>query len=317
MGYDHISTGLRRRVDTIARRLISLAGVGIILSIGAIFVFIALEAYPLLLPAKAVPIRPFPLAGADPALVVASDEYRENLLVLRESGVLQVMPSAGGAPSAEVPLAPSGRVTAAAYHRPRGELAMALDTGEIRFVRAEFVATFEGSRRVIRLESKDEGGRASLDEGFVARRLAYARGGSGDRVLVAWDPEDGLRILRRTETETPLGELRSEESVTDLTKDLPGRLTSLALSSNGIRLVAGFEDGMLHRWDLGAAEPRHVESVRATAGSDVSVTALGFLIGDRTLVVGDSSGAVSTWLSVRAPQAPDGWRTTLVHPLRA
>src|SRR3989442_12115196 len=55
--------------------------------------------------------------------------------------------------------------------------------------------------------------------------------------------------------------------------------------------------------------PRRVETVTA---SDAPVTALGFLIGDRTLVAGDGVGGVSTWQVVPPPTGGER-RLTGVH----
>ena len=56
------------------------------------------------------------------------------------------------------------------------------------------------------------------------------------------------------------------------------------------------------RYDLrDPASPARVEVTDVTTRPGVAVTALGLLIGDRTLVVGDESGGVSTWQIVPPP----------------
>ena len=47
--------------------------------------------------------------------------------------------------------------------------------------------------------------------------------------------------------------------------------------------------------------PRGLDQVAVTGKPGLAVTALGFLIGDRTLVVGDQGGGVSTWQIVPPP----------------
>ena len=53
------------------------------------------------------------------------------------------------------------------------------------------------------------------------------------------------------------------------------------------------------------------------AASSTAVTTLGFLSGDRSLVVMSEDGAVSTWGLVRRADAPSGWTLTRTHTLRA
>ena len=84
----------------------------------------------------------------------------------------------------------------------------------------------------------------------------------------------------------------------------------MAVSPDGLMLIAGDDRGILYQWDLGrAAGPRLIGRIVANgsgagdviekAGDDVrAVTAMRFLIGGRSLVVGDAGGGVATWFAV-------------------
>ena len=78
-----------------------------------------------------------------------------------------------------------------------------------------------------------------------------------------------------------------------------GEVTALALDGRGEDLFVGTSRGELLRYDLrDRSSPRAGGDGRRRGGAEV--TALGFLIGDRTLVVGDAQGRVSTWQVVPA-----------------
>ena len=69
---------------------------------------------------------------------------------------------------------------------------------------------------------------------------------------------------------------------------MPGPVTALALDGRGDDLFVGTSAGRILHYDMrDRGNPREMEAVQATAKPGVPITALGFLIGDRTLVVGD------------------------------
>ena len=312
-GYPSTTNRFRRRIDRIARSLITLAGIGIIVSISAIFVFIALEVYPLFRPADGSLAQTLDLSD-DPALVVGIDDYRENAMVLRRTGTLEVIPL-GGASGGRRLTVTDVPITAVAGDPDAGEIAMALASGEVLVRAAEFRPEFVGSERHIRFETEEIERVPPPREGFVAERIAYRRTAEGERLLVLWASRGGLWLDRRSERELPSGDVRVEEETLELDPGTEAQLTAFALDSGGERLFAGDADGMLRRWEIGRdREPAEV--VRA-APVGVAATALSFLIGDRTLVVGAADGSVAGWLRVRDPASPDGWRTRAVHPLAA
>jgi phosphate transport system permease protein len=86
-----------------------------------------------------------------------------------------------------------------------------------------------------------------------------------------------------------------------LTASVEGEVSALALDGRGEDLFLGTSRGQVLRYDLrDPAAPR--VALVVTPGAGAPVTTLGFLIGDRTLVVGDGSGRISTWQMVPPPQ---------------
>jgi phosphate transport system permease protein len=87
-------------------------------------------------------------------------------------------------------------------------------------------------------------------------------------------------------------------------------VTALALDGRGEELYVGTARGQVLHYDMrDRASPREMEAV-ATGGAPVTV--LGFLLGDRTLVVGDQGGGVSTWQVVPPPGGGER-RLTRIH----
>src|SRR5205085_2786101 len=74
---------------------------------------------------------------------------------------------------------------------------------------------------------------------------------------------------------------------------------ALAVDGRGDNLFVGTTAGELVRIDLHAQDLTPAPAVAAGIRPGARITSLGFLIGDRTLVVGDEAGGVETWQLIR------------------
>jgi phosphate transport system permease protein len=127
-----------------------------------------------------------------------------------------------------------------------------------------------------------------------------AETGTGPLVVGQVGPTD-LVVQSVVERKALIGASRKEELLAALPAQIDGEITALALDGRGEDLFLGTSRGQLVRYDLrDRATPARMESV-ALGTSGVPLTVLGFLNGDRTLVVGDERGAVSTWQVVPPP----------------
>ena len=141
-------------------------------------------------------------------------------------------------------------------------------------------------------------------------------------VVVGVNDQGRLRLFIREAGRSLFGDGQGTGYVHDLTGDLSGLVGAMAVSPDGLMLIAGDDRGILYQWDLGrAAGPRLIGRIVANgsgagdviekAGDDVrAVTAMRFLIGGRSLVVGDAGGGVATWFAV-----PVEGRGRLMQPI--
>ncbi len=315
MSAPHIDPATERRLrrahlaDRIARRVISIGGVGVLGAVIAIFAFVAWEALPLLRPSDVAPGAAAPMKAVAPVLALASDEYREALAVIRADGVVAVRDAATGAARREEPLLEEGAVplrsACVTGHRPvilggaaDGRLGVALLSTTTTYADATGTRSVDlGFERFDPVDVLD-GRPVTLVAGVVA--------GDEDLVAVAGDAGE-LQLVRAR-----LGMGRAR--VVPLEGlDAGAHVTSVAVASFGdsFRVYAGLADGRVLRWDATwRAAPQLFESVK---GADVAVTALTVLLGEETLVVGDADGHLSAWFGVRAsPDAP-GWNMTHIR----
>ncbi len=306
----------RLLVDRAARHIVAAGGFLIIASILGILIFIVAEVAPLLRPAKVAVDRAFEVPGSALGLVV--DEYRELGAALGSTGALRVLDLTDGrlieerdllagltpesraaAPDSPAPDAAASELPGiTGVVSPPGGGALVGATSDGRLV-AQPVAwsvsyAADGSRSVApdlppALELELDPERRPL--GTFTARLA----GPGTLAAAAQLADSTLAFVRFESTENAFtGEIEQHEERFRLAA-VPA-LTALLLDADGRHLYAGTPGGELLWWDL--AEGEGAEPQRVSAGS-APVTAMTFLIGDRSLVVGQQSGALSIWFPVR------------------
>jgi len=336
-----------------------LGGLSILIAVLALVGFIGKEVLPLLQGAhvsERVEIR-FDDAGVGAAmsgaLAAGVDEYMEYAFVLGQDGTIDVIDLEEGrltksvAPlvaealhSGALPLAAADeaadlgqskdteahrpKLTAARYIPWEGRVVHGAEDGWVGAIDVQFPVRFEGSRRVIDFVARS-GERVLLDpQRRTIRDVAIA--GSGDRATVAGITAESAVLLKTREVSRSMfGGGESIERLFDLTGDIRGRATALALSPDGRALLVGTDAGLLYQWSLqNPTSPQLVAEIVASgpeagdlayggAVGTSAVTALTFLIGGQTVVVGDAGGGVSAWFEVRENDPAQGATTRRFH----
>ena len=284
---------LNRRVrfyDRLGRLVIAAGGIGIIAAVLGIFVFIGRETAPLFRPARVQPGAGELAPPGGGVLLAAVDPYREVLLAVDANG-LRFADIATSAPLAVETPALGGAAVTAADRSPDGRVALGLSDGRIQAVRVVFEPTYRGGRRIVRP-------RVHLEE--EARLLAGApssvvyRHDGGRRSAMAAVGDSGRLVIRTARWRTtPMGAARARASTHDLA--LTEAVTAVALDGPARELAVGTADGRVQVWRLAEGGPPRLEEA-FEAGA--AVTALAYLLGDLSLVVGDAGGGVHTWFRV-------------------
>lgn len=285
----------RLLVDRLTRRLVTLGGVAIIVSILAILFVIAAEVYPLIKKPTATPVGTIPVRTGSAALAVGVDEYREIAYLVNASGVLFVSVK-DGAPRAPAALPGLNTATIVGISPlGRGPFALGLSDGRVIPVEVKFTVSFpEGRRRVEPELVVAEPITADPDRRPI-RWLAHVSTQKGPITAAAVGPK-GLALVTITERKALIGPPTREASRQNLSLPVEGEITALALDGRGEDLFVGTSSGQIVRVDLSEpSEPKIAGAVLATSHPGVAVSVMGFLIGDRTLVVGDVAGGVSSW----------------------
>lgn len=205
--------------------------------------------------------------------------------------------------------------------------------GRALTVSIAFSESFLHEKRTITPEISEENP-IQIDEQKQAIKHIISKKNDTTAVMVV-TTEDGRLLLRSAEKTTSLfGEGEQKESKKDITDMLKQgdilfesdnssvssiksedkiEITSLALDHFMDNLYIGTSSGEIFHINIQDKEiPVLQERVRV---SNTAVTTLGFLLGDISLVIGDSRGNVGVWMQVRDEHSSTGASLKRIHTL--
>ena len=339
--------------ERVARLLITIGGIGTILAVTLIFVFLVAVVLPLFTKpevsaAHSVASRADAADAQRLPVHVAIDPYRVLSATLFEDGSIEVRRLEDGSLLETQRIGSEGDELAAFRAAPAGEdVAVAFADGRMRtgtfgfseswpvgedvpqVAEGERVA-FQGGLLELTPEGKPRLQRFRLALGEVldpeldgARPLLLDFAGEDeDRALVVLTDNDRLAIVK---TETNLDWMTGEETFEAIAYELPYEADPdlvpnsllLAGQSDVVYLIA--EDGATKRFVVrDPEEPYLAEELDLVEDPRATLTSVGFLLGRSTILVGDSNGALHAWFPTKPDDAPtvDRTITTRVHVLR-
>jgi phosphate transport system permease protein len=139
-----------RRIDRAMTHFIKIGGIGIILAVFGIFLFILSQIFPLFQGASVQDVETvaFP---PDTYVALGTDEWTERPFALTRQGDFVFMDLAGGGGTEVLrPVVPSNTVLSAVHYRPAGGFAtVGTATGTFAFVEVVYATSFEGGERQI------------------------------------------------------------------------------------------------------------------------------------------------------------------------
>jgi phosphate transport system permease protein len=294
--------------------VITLGGIGIVVAVLGILVFIVGETWPLFVapegrfvgevrlatpPAAPAPSPPAAAAGAPLArsatpapptalLALGVDEYQRYLYVVRGDARVEVHRLEDGAWAKGFPLAGvAGAGVTAASRSLHGDLVAAgTADGRVALAQASFRPVYVEQKLADLEVGLEEKGVLTLDAaGRPIRDVDAVAGDAGPTVAaVVGDGEIAL-VMPGTD---------GAERRHTLKVGAGERITAIALGgADG--LIAGTDRGQVYHWHLGEA-PR-LTSVSPTGAAPV--TALEWLVGAVSFVAGTADGNVSAWFATR------------------
>jgi phosphate transport system permease protein len=353
-------TGITRRKQTpfsvrlgdiVSRWLITVGGIGTIVAVSAVFVFLGYVVMPMFLPASIDAQRTRDLALHNGApLRLAVDEYGVIGWTLSPSGKLSVFRADTGELLDQRDVFPKAKLTATAFMVDAPNVAAGFEDGTVRLGHIMFRTSYVSRSEVPEnIRDLPVGQPSAFQGGVVERtpqeqfRLQKVETKFADPVPVAHSPIvlidqvilegksffcvlTGAGQLQLNKLVERKNLLTDEVVVKTQKNDLPYKphhgkpAKYLRLSGHGDSILVAWEDGHAVRVDArDLSQPVIAEQLDLVTDPTAKLTAMEQLIGRRTIVIGDSNGNVVAWFGVRFDDSPtsDGVTLTRAHEMPA
>ena len=337
-----------RATDAVVRTLISVGGIGTILAVCGVFVFLLWVVKDLFLEAKVGEALRTPAAVAGTELRdLGVDEYRNFGWTLDAGGTLRGIRLDDQSIVQELSLQSPGGPALTAFSRDAdgasvvcgyadgtlrlGRIGFETDfvdigsvTPELRRLAAGEIATVDGRlvERTARGQFRSQrlvvelGDPVAMHDGVAIRRVFRAARG-GDVVVAAIGTDGAVALRVRAEERDVFGDVTIAwgERIAVPIEPREQAAEFAVITDLASNLVVAWPDGGVERWTIREpTSPRRAESAQLTPTGQVELTAFGLLLGGVTLICGRSDGVVTGWFVAPDPTNPvDGMRLVQAH----
>ncbi len=299
---------LRALRDGLSLYGVGAGGIGVIIALGLIFVYLFYETFPMLKPASVVVETQFevPWAGdGQTTLHMTLDRFETIGARFADTGEITVFAAGTGAvrDRIQVPVPPGAHITAFGRGENRRSLFVyGFSDGSVLPIRVDYPQSFDTGIREISVELGYPLGEDPIRLGdddvseFSALTVIQGRGG----FVVAGGTAAGDLDMAMFATRTNLMTGQTQVTRSDYRLPALGRPVRRILVNETLRNIFVIDDrGRLFNFDIvDRNAPTLIEEVQLVADG-AEVTAAEFLVGSRSLIVGGSDGSVRQWFLVR------------------
>ena len=262
------------------------AGVVVILAVLAIPVFICLEILPLF--SAATSDTKLTASVKPDALDIGLDGRGEIGYVVTDSGTIDFLSLIDGRVLGTVSLKALENEVPTAVSRTTDPSLIGIGTSNGRVLLTRIVFHEQQAPFDVSQEHSWQLGR---ENERITRLVMWEHEAAQLTVAVLTDQNRLLYLRQNRETE--------ESHSHDLSAQINATPTAIALTTNGKNLLIGTQNGWLYHWEISDPQAPHLsQRFQASQHVDVPITALTFLSGDESLVVGDGQGNVDVYFRV-------------------
>jgi phosphate transport system permease protein len=341
-----------RWADFAARWVIACGGIGTIIAVLTVCVFLVAVVLPLFLPASATSLNDVPtvVAAAKAPLHFGVDEYQLLGAAVLPDGSLDVLRLDTGKVIDHRDFLAGQEFTAATFTVDGESAAFGMKNGTVRLARLGFNASFPDEAELPEKVKQIKSGQiVEHDGGVITRtpegqlrlqtavaelqepidlelktpiRLVDYAGLSDGEMYCVLTEDNQLRLEIVTRRENMLtGETVNSVRHTTLPfkpRDGNDAPTYLLLSGQGDNVYLAWPDGELLRFDVRDFDnPVLAETLDLVPDLDRKLTVLSFMLGRNTLLAGDSTGRVRAWFRIKPDYAEtsDGALLVAAHDL--
>ncbi len=293
----------RHMKDRISRWAITVAGMGVVVALATIFVYLFSEVAPILRGATVTMEASYP-AERD-TLFVASERYVEvGVRFTRGGEAVFFEPEDGNVRDrVRLPFPDNATLTSFGFAEPRtGIVAFGFSDGTALVVKHDYTLTYPDDVRYVTPHIEYPLGDRPVtvdDTGVALTALAVQQGSTG--LSVGAVTADGRAILARYASRVSF--MTGETELTRTAYALPAPPHAVAWLEIDItmrNLLAAGRNGMLSYYDISQpAQARLQETRRILMDPQAELTAFSYLLGTVSFIAGGSDGSVAQWMLVR------------------
>ena len=342
--------------ERIAKSVITTGGLMVIVAVLGIMVFLVQVVLPLMAGGQVEGNVRYQLDTDQDTIWVNGDEFQTLGAVVGADGRVIVYHIPTGTEVERGAFDFNGAtVTSVSGTLDRDRIAFGFDDGSVRFATLGFASSATARRnmppddQLIRLDERDRmlDGRVFTQVGTGDFRtlsaeigigeatqisqhpiiaIDYRVGGTRERPTVAFATVDAENQGRVSRSRIQRNMMTGEETVTTTTVDLPAMdlgpgvsVTGMLMSGAADRAMIATDDGNVYRFDLRDFNNPVLAERRRVSSPDVAVTAMTFLGGEQSLVVGAEDGSVGVYFRLQRPGADtaDGFELVRAREHRA
>lgn len=321
-----------RRRERIAQRVIGLGGAFVVICVLGILVQISWVALPLFFEPDSEIIARVPTSDeVDRIVAFGVGDFIRTAYVLTRDGSLRYVRLEDGETVAEERLAsPAGSDASivGVVRHGAGQYTLTWSDGSVSRERFAFGSTLDDDDEVVVFPE------ISRSMGLAAASEDSEAGSSILETALLPTEEEGftrvdrfadgsVRLHVRAVVTSIFGDSESADYRFELTEDLDdGTVVAIDVALDGRELIAISDAGDLLRWEWDFSdsddirEPELVDRVRAAAPG-AQLTAVSYVFGDESLVVGDDRGGLTRWLPARSETSGNRRELTQIQTLHS
>ena len=298
---------IRRLKDHMSRYGVGTAGMTVVGALGLIFFYLFLEVAPLLKGAELDLQEQSPTllaSPADPSRHLVLERYEQIAASFNQSGRVTFLDIETNTPidSFVVPLPAGAETTSVASSVPNKQLvAYGFSDGSFSLVREQYQLSYPNDQRLVTPGLSYPLGEEPLvldEQGRALTKLTIQETGSG--FIAAAATGEGNMVLGRFKLNQGLFGGGGEVSVQRYRlPQLPGTAhpEHLLVDDRGRFLIVADDRAQLHFYNI---ENQQDVRLRETLATDRGqVTAMDFLVGTNSIIIGTDQGSVSQWYIIR------------------
>ena len=299
--------------DHLARWGVAAGGVGVILAILLIFLYLLYEVMPLFSGARMVPVASYPASTS--AIFVSLDAQAEMAMETLKSGRLRFFATRSGVllHDDSLPLPTGSTVEQVVTDAGRsGLMAAGLSNGGVVLFEQGYQLT-DSDDRIAPEIRYPFGRRPFLMTRSSTPLTTLAISNGEERLLVAGHVDNQVVLTAFAKSKSLLAEAIAGEPSSVVLPTVTGEIKQLLIDPEQNWLYVLSDSNRLTVINIRDIEHPVVQQTLALTAPGVAVTDMAFLSGGISVLVGDSQGSITQWFMVRGDE---GWALSPVRSLR-